>query len=440
MRWWTMRQLQSRNPRIRQQTIEGIRNCKDPDVINQLCILLGDDNKEVSSAAQEALIRIGQPAVHLLLRTSLWTSKSEKLARENAKKTLIRMKETALSSVLNRFQTGDNDHIDDQIDTVEILSKIADMRALDSLIRGLQKTVAEINWWIGETTARNRDLYINKLRGNKLYFICSALEAIGDAKAIEPLMQSILDLPDESRRFLETMDKIQPDWSTTDVAQSFVPSFISTLGTERPFAVSTAIKVLGRIGDESALDPLIGVLYYASENSIHRVDINRALEQIDSNWMASEVAGERADMFLDYLIYQDKYPTSNNGWILALSARVLGIQGSLPCIEHLLARLSETKSTVLSLSSTNSESNDHARAEDFRAFHEAAISTLELLMKHQASGFSTKQLKHIVELSDEVSIDVPGVCSVIPDKRAPISRTQLRQLARQELHRRDIAL
>ncbi len=439
MRWWTMRQLQSKSPRARKKAIDAIQKCNDTVIINQLCILLSDGNEEVCSATQKALIRIGQPAVHRLLLTSLWTSRSGELANKHAKEVLIRMKEIAFNAVLDRFERGEHDHIDDQLDTIEILSKIADTRALDPLIQGLQKTVAELKRRMNATSNHDSDQYIIKLRYNKLYRLCQALAAIGDAKAIDPLIQSILSLPEESRLFFETLDKLRSDWPTTDAVRVWVPSFISALSGQNEVGVSAAIDVLGRIGDRRALDPLIKLVYDASIQPINRDGIARSLKQIDQNWMTSDAARKHASPFLDILRNEDEYPLAGNGRMVALAAQVLGEQGALPSIDYLLARLAKSRSITHERSSTDNEYENREQAEAIRTFHEASISALESFITHHATHLLIKQLQNIADLDDEISIHLPGICSVVPSKNARISQSRLRQLARQELHRRDKA-
>ena len=149
----------------------------------------------------------------------------------------------------------------------EALGKIGDKKAIEPLIIALRDKDWRVRWdaalalrEIGDERAV--EPLINALRDGSPEVCRAAAEAlgkIGDKKAIEPLIIALRSLFVRYAA-IEALERIEPEWHKTEVAKKQVPEFINALRDKNSDIRKAAARVLGKIGDERAIGPLITTL------------------------------------------------------------------------------------------------------------------------------------------------------------------------------------
>lgn len=192
--------------------------------------------------------------------------------------------------------------------------------------------------------------------------VVSALGKIGDARAIEPLVDVIEEEPGAK----EALGKIDPNWRTSAIAQNAVPRLISKLGHEQELVRTRAAEVLGMIGDPRAVEPLVAALrspngtltkyYLDAAHALAEIGDVRAveplvlasiddfwaveeLEKIDPNWKECAEARNAVPQIADRL------GSSDEGTRLR-AASFLEEVGDARAVERLILALADTRSKV----------------------------------------------------------------------------------------------
>jgi HEAT repeat protein len=238
--------------------------------VSEFIAALRDEDENVRKAAADALVKIGTPAVEPLiaaLRDEDW-----------------RVREVAASA----------------------LGKIGDERAVKPLIIALGDK---------DEAASKFGLFFEDIPQTAVFFevkdwrvraaAASALGKIGDKRAVEPLIAA---LRDEYRCVREAaacaLEKINPNWHTTEEAKRQVPKFITALGDRDSNVRKGAASALVMIGI-SAVEPLITAL--RDKDSYVREAAACALEKINPNWHTTEEAKRQVPEFIAALRDKDSY-------------------------------------------------------------------------------------------------------------------------------------
>ena len=106
-----------------------------------------------------------------------------------------------------------------------------------------------------------------------LVFLVSILDLTNE-KDLKVLINA-LDNKDWSVREVaaQALDKIEPNWRSTEAAKKQVSYFIRRLGDSKRWVRETAAEALGEIGDKRAVEPLItpwGMRMMMSARQQHR--------------------------------------------------------------------------------------------------------------------------------------------------------------------------
>jgi HEAT repeat protein len=255
---------QDPNPRVRMQAAEALGEIRDPKSVDPLIQALRDENWEVRRNAKEALGKMGVPAVEPLIRA---LKDENKGVRGKAAEALGNIGDPRAVEPL--IQTLKEDSDPDgyvHICTIRALGKIGDRRAVEPIIQQFNERTtlwwksewAEIQKWTKTKRMREkiaepmRHALETVIRRNVQVSVAYALGEIGDAKAVEPLIQKLGDpLQDIQKAAEEALAKI---------GKPAVDPLIKTLKDANMLRRAGAARAIGHIRDERAVQPLIQAL------------------------------------------------------------------------------------------------------------------------------------------------------------------------------------
>ena len=250
MLWWTIRKLQSKDELERYEAAKKLGESRNPRAIKPLITALQDDDWDVSSRANQALVKIGKPAVESLIE-------------------LLKHGGYSLRK------------------TAEMLGKIGDNQAMDALISVLRSNIDDYDSphtatakalmkidpnWVHSESARNAiPGLINDLSA---YDRDDRADAESLLRRIDPnwrksetVKNLIPDLIRDAMRFNndseEILGKIDPNWRKSEVAIKTLPDLIIYLNqvSYDPQFLEYAAKTLVEIvGGTRAIEPLLHIL------------------------------------------------------------------------------------------------------------------------------------------------------------------------------------
>lgn len=251
MWWWRKRdnvekwiaKLKKRDLNIRREAAETLGEIGDPRAVEPLIKALGDA-WYIRWKVEDALVRIGSPAVEALIRVF---EKEKVLIRCEVAKVLARIGDRRAVEPLIKALEDENSYI--RKVAINALGKIGDTRRLEQLIKAF----------------RDEDWSVR-------CEVVVVLGEIGDPRAVEPLIRA---LEDES-----LFVKWQAAEALVRIGSLAVDSLIEALEKENiPAPVRHKVaEVLGRIGEDRAVEPLIKAL--ENENSRVRATAAEALGKI----------------------------------------------------------------------------------------------------------------------------------------------------------------
>ncbi|MEN3039753.1 MAG: HEAT repeat domain-containing protein, partial [Candidatus Kryptonium sp.] len=285
--------LKSRDSSVRIEIVKILSEIGDARAVDALVSALRDENSDVRKFALEALKKIGEPAVNMLISALGSTYNLEFLVEVLVKmgkpaiETLIialkdkdwRVRESVVEILGN---IGDPETIEALIfalkdrsrnvqkSAAEALGKIGDVRAIKALIPALKsesenvrESVVRALVKIGKSAVEALITAIeDKSAGSHIrYYIARALGEIGSARAIAPLI-SILRDKDVwvQRSALEALRKISSNWFRSEEAKSRVSDLIVALSSRDRDVRVEVVKVLGEMGDARVVGALISAL------------------------------------------------------------------------------------------------------------------------------------------------------------------------------------
>jgi|GEM_PF-3411545 len=263
-----IRELRDKDWRVRWDAALALREIGDERAVEPLINALRDEYPDVCRAAAEALGKIGdkkaiEPLI-IALRDKDWR------VRWDAALALREIGDKrAVEPLINALRDGSPDVCRA---AAEALGKIGDKKAIEPLIIALRSLFVryaaiealekiEPEWHKTEVAKKQVPEFINALRNGCSDVRIGAAEAlgkIGDKKAIEPLIIALRDWDWRVRyAAIEALEKIEPEWHKTEVAKKQVPEFINALRDKNSDIRKATARVLGKIGDERAIEPLI---------------------------------------------------------------------------------------------------------------------------------------------------------------------------------------
>ena len=234
-----------------------------------------------------------------------------------------------------------NENSDVRMEVIESLGKIRDARAVEPLIVAM----------------RDKDLRTKKI-------IVETIGTIGGELAIKEITILLRDEVEDIRKVAEmVLTKIYPEWPKSEVVKRQVPEFISALTNNNDGVRKEAAKVLGKIGDVKAVEPLIIKMrdkdFNVRKNAAVALctigdvralevmivslrdeakDIREAsaefLDKADPKWLKREVARRQVPEFISAL-------RNNNDDVRKEAAKILGKIGGAEAVEPLIISLKD---------------------------------------------------------------------------------------------------
>ena len=202
--------------------------------------------------------------------------------REVAAKALGKIGEPAVKPLINALKDEDEDVVRE---AVCALGKIGDARAVEPLIQALKHeneyvireavcALGKIGWQPKNEIEKSYYLIgeqewdklveigkpaveplIQYLWNTDYRSIAKALGKIGDARAVEPLINTFRDFSERSR-----WSRDDVVCALVDIGEPAVEPLIQALKHENKYVIQEAAKALGKIGDAGAVDPFIQAL------------------------------------------------------------------------------------------------------------------------------------------------------------------------------------
>ncbi len=234
----------------RKAAADALGQIGDARAVEPLIVALKDREIRQCGAVEDALVKIGGPAVEPLVAA---------------------------------FKNGD---FEVRFDAVTLLGKIGDARAVEPLIaalalRNVPLPTAEALGRIGDVRAVGPLIAALEDEPRPA---AEALGNIGDARAVEPLIGALERAPDAAARALGKIGDARA-----------VESLIAALKNTAPAA---AAEALGRIGDARAVEPLIAALKdaapAAAAEALGRIGDARAAEPLIAALERAPAAAARA--------------------------------------------------------------------------------------------------------------------------------------------------
>jgi HEAT repeat protein len=234
MRWWTLRQLKSKNWRKRQQAVVKLGESKDAEVVGLLKNALRDEETSVRKAAVEALAQIGNEAAMKELawaaahppdvRSRAHTVAADEVTARQAMEIIVKADDERAQRAMR--EALNSPHSSVQIQALNVLIQMEDPWVIPLLVSVLGLGYYE-NEIAGAALLRFGKEAIEPLiaaLGQRGSFVAQKAEAakllakLGDQRAVEPLVALLIDSHGALRpvvaRALEALN-----WNPVDDAQ-----------------------------------------------------------------------------------------------------------------------------------------------------------------------------------------------------------------------------
>lgn len=247
-------QLKNDNIEDRKKAARDLAKCKEDGAIDLLVKTLADDNEDVVAAAIKGLCECGDESIPSLieaLKDPSWT------IRKNASKVLVRLGK----------------------------------RSLDPIIAAMRSDDEDVQFWAGEVLSEfgeeGLDKFLEILESDSQSSILCAIGAlgkIGSERAVAPLLDQLA-----SDSWTIRKAAAEALW---EIGQPAVEQLIVQLENANPDVQFWAIQILGEIGDESAVEPLITKLRDDSQNEEKKISIIKALGEIEDPSAISELINQ----------------------------------------------------------------------------------------------------------------------------------------------------
>ncbi len=171
-----------------------------------------------------------------------------------------------------------------RIKSARLLGRLKDKRALGPLIYALP--YREGHDWVADA--------LNKIDPNWM--------SSETFKKAAPVFINALKEEQCFKYALESLYKIDAQWMCSQAAKDAVPSFVTLLKEGKSNVRCNMAKTLGLIKDPSALEPLIAEMKHKDCYD----EVKKAIETTDPNWMDSQAARNALPMFIEMLNDADR--------------------------------------------------------------------------------------------------------------------------------------
>ncbi len=468
------------NWHIRQAAAFALGEIGDPRCIRSLTVALNDsDSYDVRLAAVRALAKFGSPAVEPLCYAVKVPALTEKAAEALGKIGDPRAVEP-LGDVLREGRyAGAAVAALARIGTPAVETLLAAMKVGDPQVR---RTAIEALGNIGDTRAVE-PLLAALNDADSRFSAIKVLGEIGDRRAVGPLTMLLSDKDRTIRSgAVKALEKLgwQPDNVESEIIYAIayedwdrcvkigtpaVELLISTLLDEDMRFRQNAAKVLGRIGNPQAIDPL-GItlkekdmfVAQAAAQALGKIGTSEAVRVLGgalSDESISKLRGENVvramgkvgTPALEFLIIALK---DSHIWVRECAAEELTKMKLPQALTALIAGLRDEWRGVRSITVSAMEEQGDVRAvrplmelaqEQYLA--SSAIKALCSVLRRHAKEVDSETLRSIVNVDNVVQIRAtPNYCANDPDSPASFEEKvdcwEVRQLARQELIRRGL--
>ncbi|MFQ5435244.1 MAG: HEAT repeat domain-containing protein [Anaerolineae bacterium] len=218
---------------------------------------------EVQSAAVEALVRIGSAAVKPLCEA---LRDDDYNIRDNAIRALGQIGDVRAIEPLLEVKYGTENNL-----VVRALGQIGDPEVVTPLTTALSSPNKVVRIEAAKALGKMKEVravgpLISMLSDTPFdkYSRSAAMKALNDigASGLNQAITTITRQGADKDLAMELLAQLDPNWMRTTEAKRAVPSLISMLKRESTGSRNTGARLLGEIGDERAIQPLIDTLPY----------------------------------------------------------------------------------------------------------------------------------------------------------------------------------
>ncbi|HKS38425.1 MAG TPA: HEAT repeat domain-containing protein [Verrucomicrobiae bacterium] len=306
-------------PVVREVVISSLKKLGDLRAINSLVAALRDPNEQVRYRAAQALQILGWQPQSDDTGTTFFVALGQ---LEQA----ARMGSAAVEPLLVLLKDG---AYQKRVAAVELLSQINDSRVVKPLVEALKDADSLVRTAAANALSRAGDAravdpllsVLNDADHNARAAAASALSKLGDDRVIGPLVKTLKDHHWEVRAAaLEALGQLRD--------RSSVEAVIALLRDPDKEVRQNAAEALGNLGDDRAVEAL--VLTLKDEQSAVRQAAARALRRVEPYWERSEAA-RRALPEIRAALRDKDYA------VQVAAAEILKALGEAPMIERQLA-------------------------------------------------------------------------------------------------------
>jgi HEAT repeat protein len=417
--------LKSFDWKMRHKAVEILGQLEDARAVELLIATLQDTDKRVRKTAAETLKRIGGESADTILRVLDAVGKKDVPG-------CVREGGVAVEPLIGALNDSDKGV---RRTAAMALAQLGDARAVEPLIATLQDVDKHVSQNAVESLgqlgdARAVEPLIAIVEGSGVYMCkaaANALGQLGDARAVKPLIGALRDF-DVSQSAVKALVRLGPASIEPLIAAlkdphngvreraaealgqlgDAVEPLIATLQDSDEHVRQNAVKALGQLGDARAVEPLVGALK-DSCNGVRQAAAD-ALKRL--RW-------ESADAVLRVIKAIDDEDVAGC------------VREGAVAINPLIASLKDESVRL------------HERRGQGKLLGVENVSLMALL-KTASTNFLTEQLQEVAALPGRITrsygcIDYSGCPITRVTGSSGIDLSDLRQLARQELLRRQSA-
>lgn len=262
--------LKNKDWQVRKKAAYELGETKNPLAVKPLIFALGDEDYDVRTEAEKALVKLRDFRVVERLISALRRSRKY-LIRKGAARVLGEIKDKrayeplVIAAVLDK-----NEEVrwaaEDALEKITMFEwEAEEIMSKDVSLFTNEKTEIKENQQQTPDIDVSQLVRIFEMLKNKDWRVrteaAKILGEIKDKRALEPLIKALCDENSNVRfKARSALKKIDPSWRETETAKKLVPFFIQALSNKNAEVREEAARVLGEIGDKRAVEPLIKAL------------------------------------------------------------------------------------------------------------------------------------------------------------------------------------